>query len=365
MRRLAIVAVLAACGGGHKAKPDGALPADGAPDGALDAAADAAIDAAVDAPPDADPLGTLFATGLCVDHACTQIAGGVVPYTPQFPLWADTASKRRWIYLPPGTQIDTTDMDHWVFPQGTKLWKEFTRDGVRVETRVVWKMGAGNTSSDWYFMAYQWNQTQDEALAVPSGVNNANGTQHDIPPVYQCHGCHDNLMPSRVLGFAAIQLDWANPTSGELDLDGLVAQSLLTANPAGAASPHFPLPSDASNASASAALGYLHANCGHCHNPTSSVYTNQGITMVLRLDVAHLASVGVTPAYTTAVGQHVSASPAPNGDTTIIVAGDPDHSVLIDRFESGNAAFHMPALGSEMEDTTADATLRDWITHIQ
>ncbi len=354
MRRLAVLAVLVACGDNHKLAVD-------APAGPLDAPADAIADA----PPDADPLATLYGTGLCVDPACTQISPDVHAYTPQFPLWADTASKRRWIYLPPGTQIDTTDMDHWVFPQGTKIWKEFTRDGVRVETRVIWKMGAGTTSADWYYMPYAWDAAQDEAVAVPSGVNNANGTMHDIPPLYQCHGCHDNFVPTRVLGFGAIQLDWANPDASELDLDDLIAQGLLTTNPPGATAPHYPLPTDAANASAAPALGYLHANCGHCHNPTSTVYTNVGVTLVLRMDVAHLAAVTDTPAYTTTIGKMVSASPAPNGDTTIIVAGDPSHSVLIDRFEATNIAYRMPALGSEMEDTAADTVLRDWITHIQ
>ena len=30
------------------------------------------------------------------------------PFSPQYPLWSDGAAKARWIYLPPGTAIDTT-----------------------------------------------------------------------------------------------------------------------------------------------------------------------------------------------------------------------------------------------------------------
>src|SRR5258708_4533493 len=95
------------------------------------ATVDGAIDAVDSAPSDGIDRNNpppLFDTGLCVDRACTQISPDVHTYTPQFPLWADTASKRRWYKLPAGTQIDTTDMDHWVFPVGTKFWKEFTRD---------------------------------------------------------------------------------------------------------------------------------------------------------------------------------------------------------------------------------------------
>ena len=146
-------------------------PAQKQPDAAPDIDATLPVDMRpIDVPPDADPLATLFGTGLCVDHACTQINSGIYAYTPRWPLWADAASKRRWIYLPPGTQIDTTDMDHWDFPIGTKLWKEFSVNGVRVETRLIEKVASNNTQSDWYYVAYQWNATQDDALAVPTGV---------------------------------------------------------------------------------------------------------------------------------------------------------------------------------------------------
>ena len=50
-------------------------------------------------------------------------------YAPKFQLWSDSATKKRWIYLPPGSQIDTSDMDFWKFPVGTKVWKEFSAVG--------------------------------------------------------------------------------------------------------------------------------------------------------------------------------------------------------------------------------------------
>ena len=73
----------------------------------------------------------LTETGLYADLRADALAPGVLPYRPQFELWSDGASKRRWISLPPGTRIDTSDMDSWQFPEGTKLWKEFSRDNVR------------------------------------------------------------------------------------------------------------------------------------------------------------------------------------------------------------------------------------------
>jgi hypothetical protein len=368
--------VLAACGDSHKAKPD------------------APVDVAdVDVPVDANPLDDLLGTGLCADKACTTINSGIMAYTPQYALWADAASKRRWIYLPPGTQIDTTDPDHWLFPTGTKIWKEFTTDtGTRVETRFIWHMGAGNAATDWYYVPYQWNATNDDAVAVPTGVANANGTTHDIPSRNQCKACHDNFQPSRVLGFSAIELD-AAPASGEIGLDDLVTMGKLTANPPGVASPHYPLPTDGTTGSVQA-LGYMHANCGHCHNPNSNVYMFNFVTMQLRLTVGNLGSVTTTEPYTTAVDKDTTQSTSvsrcdsnsvtPNvtcssnticqdsshltgmcvPDTKIIVSRDPVHSVMIDRFESTNAAIWMPQLGHKTMDPTGDTILTTWITNL-
>jgi hypothetical protein len=351
--RVFLLAALVACGDGH-GKPDGAV------------AGDVAIDMAVDAAtPDADPNNppTLFDTGLCVDRACTQINAGISAYTPSFGLWSDAATKRRWIQLPAGAQIDTSDPDHWQFPVGTKLWKEFTStdagsNAVRVETRFIWRQAMG-TTNDWFYVAYEWNGAQTDATAVPFGDPNANGTQHDIPPRFQCKICHEGIS-SRVLGFGAIQLDHA-AASGDIAIDDLITAGRLTQNPAGASAPHYPLPG---TGSATAAIGYLHANCGHCHNPQSKVYMDQGVNMELRLTTATLGALSTTPVYQTAVDH--DATFLIDGFTKRIVTDDPAHSILIDRFEANPmGATHMPQLGSEVMDPTADATLRDWITHIQ
>src|ERR1700760_4669398 len=67
------------------------------------------IDAGAPSPDAANATAptSLADTGLCLDAACTQINGDAIPYTPRLPLWIHTATKRRWIALPPGTQIDT------------------------------------------------------------------------------------------------------------------------------------------------------------------------------------------------------------------------------------------------------------------
>src|SRR2546425_1198173 len=71
----------------------------------------------------------LSQTGLYSDFGARKFADGLIAFAPRWSFWVDGAEKDRHLYLPPGTKIDTTDMDFWKFPVGTKVWKEFKADG--------------------------------------------------------------------------------------------------------------------------------------------------------------------------------------------------------------------------------------------
>src|SRR5262245_15706298 len=126
-------------------------------------------------------------------------------FVPQYPLWSDGAEKQRWIQLPEGSKIDVSDVDAWRFPAGTKLWKQFSWSGRKIETRMLWKV-AGD---EWIFATYLWNEDQKDAVLAPeTGVPNvfeiARGKSHSIPGIEDCHACHQ-ASPSTVLGFSALQ----------------------------------------------------------------------------------------------------------------------------------------------------------------
>lgn len=328
---LAVLMLVAACGDNTEGPVDAPL-------------ADTVHDTPIDGDPN-HPL-TLAETGLCMNAACTQISPAAKPFTPQFKLWSDGAAKKRWISLPAGMQIDTTNPNFWKFPVGTKLWKDFTRDGVRVETRFMMKVLADDAAPGaWFFAAYAWNQAQDATTeATPSGAMNVLGTAHDIPSRQQCRRCHENS-PGRVLGFQAIALDFQGE-AGELDLDDLVNQNALTTNPPAASAagqPHYPLPGTAVDR---AAYGYLHMNCGGCHNPTSSIMATTPLE--LRMDVTKLASVAVMPARVTTLNVNgtVGGLLGP-----IVKPGDPAGSVMIMRMTSSIFPTKMPEIGTEIVDT--------------
>ena len=340
VRRSIGLALLVACGGGGDATP-------------IDAP-----DVVVDAGPDADPLRppTLAGTGLCTNAECTAFSPDVFEYEPRFELWSDTATKRRWIYLPPGTTIDTTDMDYWKFPVGTKLWKDFVRDGVRVETRYIVKLKADDLEfGSWHYAAYVWNAEQNETTLVGfEGQQNANGTMHDIPTTMNCRECHEELR-SKVLGFGAIMLDY---DSAHLDLEDLIAGGKLSAPPAGGTpGARFPLPGAAV---AQAALGYMHANCGTCHNPTANNFNHTPTDMRLRVDA--LGTVAETPPYVSMVektGTFVNDQGMTF--TKLIDTTTTDDSIVVQRMLSMDSVKRMPQRGTEMLDADGLAAVRAWI----
>lgn len=322
--------------------------------GHMDAAHDAQLaplDAALDAGDDAGGAElTLADTSLYSDFASETLASGVEEFTPLYALWSDGSTKRRFLYLPPGTQIDTSDMDSWVFPVGTKVWKEFTRDGIRVETRLLEK-----TAQGWLMVAFVWNSAQTQAVARFDGEENANGTPHDVPASAACHGCHDG-MPDRLLGVSAIQL---SHTNAGVNLTTLMSTGRLTVNPAGP----FTLPGMQADRDA---LGALHANCGHCHSPTGAGWATVP-DFTLRLSTGSLASVDATATYTSTVGVALASKLVP-GATQRIVKGSPSTSGLYLRLSAlrgaGGSALAMPALGTELQDTTTETRVSDWITNL-
>lgn len=304
----------------------------------LDAAViDARVDPATDgsAAADGGAVLRLSTTGLYADVRAGTLAQGVQPFVPRGVLWSDRADKRRWVYLPPGTQVDTSDLDNWTLPVGTKLWKEFTLDGKRLETRLLEKTSA----KDWTLVAYRWADDQTDAVAVPEGVPNVAGTTHDIPSSKDCTRCHEGVSDTAI-GFSAIEL--AHDGEG-LTLAGLVAQGRLTHTPdAGLA-----LPGDAVE---QAALLYLHANCGNCHNDRTFI---ANITNVdYRLQYGELAALEQTSSYRT-IQRDLR-----------IAKGDVESSKVIKRMSFRGLQGQMPPLASKIVDDAGLASVHAWVSRL-
>jgi hypothetical protein len=310
------------------------------------------------------PPNHLSETGLYVNIDTKTIAPANLMFAPQYPLWSDGAMKKRWIYLPPKQTIDAKQIDDWIFPVGTKFWKEFSF-GKRVETRYLEKVA----KSSWIFAAYIWNEGETDAILVSEkGLKNyvqiTAGVKHDIPGVKDCKACHEGQGRDVVLGFNALQLSPARDPNAlhfeQFTHDMINFNDLIKRKRISNVSKRFivnPPMIEAVSPRARAALGYLHSNCGGCHNstdPLSSVgmflkymLANNSDQLKLSTVVGHTSKYKI-PAF-------------PSNESFRILPGDPTRSVITYRMGTRNPYIQMPPLGTKIIDTMALDLITTWI----
>jgi hypothetical protein len=215
------------------------------------------------------------------------------PFAPAHPLWTDGMDKRRWLHLPPGTTIDKSNPDAWKFPVGTRAWKEFARDGARVETRFIERLADGS----WRFASYVWNADGSRAVLAPEeGV-----AKLGIPSREDCLACHEGA-PVPILGYSAVQIERTIAARSEVERS---------------------------------ALGYLHGNCGHCHNAVALGGTG-----------LHFAQSAAEPLKSAALTRESAGTRAQE---------------ILRRIRSNNAYVRMPPLGVSVADTEGAAAIEQWI----
>lgn len=313
----------------------------------------------------ASPPALLSQTGLYSDPSARLVASGLVAFSPQYPLWTDGATKRRWIALPPGTSVDASYPDDWQFPTGTRIWKEFSFDRRPVETRYMQRLSDGS----WLYAAYAWREDGVDAdLVRAQGRRRAHplgdGRFHAIPGIADCKACHEGL-PSRVLGFSALQLSGdRDPMAphgeqtgeGLADLARLTATGFLTGLPDVLARRPPRMPGDPVTR---AATGYLHGNCGHCHNESG---------LLANLSLSFWQSVAETSDDAGSAIRSAADVPARRIGVESwqrIEPGRPERSLVYSRAASREPAWQMPPLGTALPDTQALALLRDWISRLR
>lgn len=306
----------------------------------------------------------LSATGLFTDVARGVVADGVLTYTPQYPLWSDGARKRRWILLPPGTSIDASDPDAWVFPVGTRIWKEFAFERP-VETRYMERLPSGG----WAYATYLWAADGSDATLAPErgargAYEIAPGLRHDVPGLADCRACH-GAHPVEVLGFGALQLSpdrdplaphAENPPAGAVDLPGLVRAGLVTglAPELLAHPPRVP----AATPRERAVLGYLHGNCASCHNARGAL-ADVGLSLEVLLRDARTGRTA--PALATALDRPSTFRPPASDAALRLAPGAPERSVLVLRMSARDPVAQMPPFGTHLADAEALALVTAWV----
>jgi hypothetical protein len=297
------------------------------------------------------PPATLECTGLYTDLESKRLLPGLRAYAPAFSLWSDGSSKQRWISLPDGQTIDSSDPNEWRFPVGTKLFKEFSRNGKRVETRMWHKAG----NNFWVNAVYAWNEDETEAARSAGGdVTLSDGSDYHIPSQDECEKCHRGRT-ERILGFDQVLLGLRGVQG--VSLRDLADENLLSQTPE---SSELAIGDDGSGLAPSV-LGWLHANCGiTCHNGNSRA-VGYPTGLRLRLDPADLDGRPVREfdAYETTIGMPVTT--VNWSGQTRIVPGHPEQSLLYRLITTRGQGKQMPPFASSQVDAVDSVLVGEWI----
>lgn len=305
----------------------------------------------------------LSGTGLYVSGSTREVRPEHVFFVPQYPLWSDGAAKKRWLSLPAGARIDASDPDAWVFPVGTRLWKELSF-GERTETRYIERLADGS----YRYATYVWDAAAGDAMLAPEGGVPAvralgAGQSHDIPSSADCLACHEGRR-TPVLGFNALQLSpdrdpfAANaepPSADAVDLPELVRRDLISGlSPALIASPpRIAAPSPTTRAAA----GYLFGNCASCHNAEGPL-----AGLGLDFDQSVLDGEGHARLRTSALARPSKFRLPGEAASRRASPGQPEKSSIWFRMQARDPIAQMPPLGSKLVDHSGVDLVAAWIS---
>ncbi len=275
-------------------------------------------------------------------------------YEPQYPLYSDGATKRRWMYIPEGAQINTQNPDAWIFPKGTVAFKEFVYKGKKIETRVMEKVSDGAGATAWRFSNYAWRADQLDADLIDNNFYSTADSgniyaatavrdEYRLLTTNSCATCHGGgVRGSEIFdspqGFGYLQL---SSRALPFHVDHLNVNNWITNQFA----KFDQIPGTDRDRKA---IGYLQSNCATCHNGG-----------VVRHNFLHRSSV------TRIEDEAVFA--ADRALEELLVPGNPNGSRIYDRFAVAPTQELMPPRAQVplfRIDMVAANMLADWITNM-
>jgi regulation of enolase protein 1 (concanavalin A-like superfamily) len=314
----------------------------------------------------------LSQTGVFSNTPSMTPVSGLIPYTPNVPLWSDGAQKTRFMGVPnngggitPDEQITFTPTGYWTFPAGTVFVKTFqlntdtSNSNVlhRLETRLLVRDINGAV----YGVTYKWRADNSDADLLSSSlyeniaITNASGVATQswyYPSPSDCLSCHTPVA-NYVLGLNTRQLNGTNtyPSTGVTDNQIRTLNRLGLFNPAfdEAGVTNFEKLSALSNTNASfqdRSRSYLDANCAQCHQPGGT-----GITFDARYDTL-LAS------------QNLINGGLDSDGFAMIKPRDIWRTEIRLRMNTTNSVLRMPPLARQLIDSNAVAVIEGWVNSL-
>ncbi len=327
----------------------------------------------------------LSETGLFSDTKALKPHPALIHYNINAPAWHDGAAGDRFIALPGKERMEVTAQGGWKMPEGAAAVQTLTREGKRIETRVLL-----HHQNEWTGYSYVWNEAQTDAFRAGPEGETRKGWR--VPGRQECAFCHSRAA-GFLLGVSTVQLNRGNQLAqwermdllkcdhssfeeeqwrkeiGEQKLSDVATQAKVDTilrtdfqrEPA-KGSPLLPraavsLPSIVDPRDESASLhdrvrAYLHANCSHCHMRSGGGNTPMQLG-------AHMADEDMQ--LINAVPMH-STFGLP--DVMVVTPGAPERSLLLYR-PSLRGPGQMPPVGTLAIDGEGLALLAKWVAGLK
>ena len=223
------------------------------------------------------PPDRLADTGLYLDVRSELIDPANRPFAPQYPLWSDGLTKKRWVYLPPGGVIDATDDSGWRFPVGYPVLEGVQSERTQRRNAPVMasreRLGVRELP-----LERRWHR-RGAGVRRGCGRRRRGGkrpaSQH--PVTNRLHRLHGTTRAGP-LGFNPLQLSTdrdPNAIHGEPLAPGMITLKDLVEEHRLMPQRHElvsnPPRIQTNNPATRAVLGYLAANCAMCHDGSDGV----------------------------------------------------------------------------------------------
>jgi len=346
-------------------------------------------------PKNAEPFPVkLSESGLFASVENHRTAPGVLPFSINAEMWADSAQAERFVGLPGDTAIGMHVKAKQVpgsmfsrvfdFPTNSVLAKTLSleleqgnpKSRKRIETQILHFNGY-----DWKGYSYRWNDEQTDAelvgaqgetitlqvkdAASPGGQRSQ---QWRFSSRIECIRCH-NPWAESALGFNTPQINRDHDYGGAVDNQlrtlrhiGVIKNIVEPVNPedpfklieqhvSAEALPALANPFDATAAMEDRGRAYLHANCAHCHREHGGGSA--------RIHIAYDTPLSKSEA----VGTRPSQGAFGILNAEILAPGDPYKSVLYYRMAKEGPG-HMPHLGARLIDRPGLQVVHDWIRQL-
>lgn len=290
-----------------------------------------------------------------------------IAYELNSALFTDFANKYRYVFIPPGSQVEYQPREVLEFPSGTVLVKVFALPQSDSSDTIMGIRLLIHRAHGWTGLTYRWQADLQNAVLDLNGENIDTHVWHDayfenltyvIPTSGTCKTCHQfNVGDSARMTPIGPKTRLLNrnintPDGSANQLSYWQQLGLLNNLPQDSSTLEFaPDWHDETYNLQSRAKAYLDINCSHCHR-------DEGAASLSGLRLEYWREVNY---------QHGLCNPAHGwrGGGYDIWPGNGSISSLPLRMELNAATDRMPPIGRSLTDQHAVDLMRDWIDSLQ